>query len=309
MPLSPQELKSKMGSGLLSFPVTHFDDDLEFAEAPYREHVSWLSSYDAATLFAAGGTGEYFSLGQDEFPRIVRAAVEAADGRCPVVAGCGVNTRRAIADAKAAEAAGADGLLLLPTYLMGGTQEGQYAHAKAVCDAVSIGVVVYNRATSVLTAETVARLAEACPNLIGFKDGVGEIDLVTRIRATLGDRLVYVGGMPTHELFASAYDAAGFSTYSSAVFNFVPELALTFFAALRAGDTATMDRILHRFFYPFADIRDRVAGYPVSLIKGGLTAVGRAAGPVRPPLVGATEKDIADLAAVIRAASEFSTAA
>ncbi|MDF1790420.1 MAG: 5-dehydro-4-deoxyglucarate dehydratase [Thalassobaculaceae bacterium] len=309
MPLSPQELKLKMGTGLLSFPVTHFDRNLEFAETPYREHVAWLSSYDAATLFAAGGTGEYFSLGQDEFPRIVRAAVEAAGGRCPVVAGCGVNTRRAIADAKAAEAAGADGILLLPTYLMGGTQAGQYAHAKAVCDAVSIGVVVYNRATSVLKAETVARLAEACPNLIGFKDGVGEIDLVTRIRATLGDRLVYVGGMPTHELFASAYDAAGFSTYSSAVFNFVPELALTFFAALRAGDTATMDRILHRFFYPFADIRDRVAGYPVSLIKGGLKAVGRDPGSVRPPLVGASEKDVADLAAVIQAAADFSTAA
>lgn len=309
MPMSPQELKAKMGSGLLSFPVTHFDANQEFAEGPYREHVAWLSSYDAATLFAAGGTGEYFSLGQDEFPWIIGAAVAAAEGRCPVVAGCGVNTRRAVADAKAAEAAGADGVLLLPTYLMGGTQEGQYAHVKAVCDAVSIGVVVYNRATSVLKAETVARLAEACPNLIGFKDGVGEIDLVTRIRATLGDRLIYVGGMPTHELFASAYDAAGFSTYSSAVFNFVPELALSFYAALRAGDHGTMDRILHSFFYPFADIRDRVAGYPVALIKGGLKAVGRDPGSVRPPLVNPTEKDVADLAAVIRNAASFSSAA
>lgn len=309
MPMSPQELKSKMGTGLLSFPVTHFDRNLQFAEAPYRDHVAWLSSFDAATLFAAGGTGEYFSLGQDEFPTIIRTAVEAAEGRCPVVAGCGVNTRRAIAEARAAEAAGADGVLLLPTYLMGGTQEGQYAHVKAVCDSVAIGVIVYNRATSVLTAETVQRLSDACPNLIGFKDGVGEIDLVTRIRATLGDRLVYIGGMPTHELFASAYDAAGFSTYSSAVFNFVPELALTFYNALRAGDRSTMDRILHGFFYPFADIRDRVAGYPVSLIKGGLKAVGRDPGPVRPPLVNATEKDIADLASVIRAIEPMGSAA
>jgi len=309
MALSPQDLKARMGSGLLSFPVTHFDEALEFAEGPYRDHVAWLSSFDAATLFAAGGTGEYFSLGQDEVPRIVRAAVEAAGGRCPVVAGAGVNTRRAIADATAAEAAGADGILLLPTYLMAGTQEGQYAHVKAVCDAVSIGVVVYNRATSVLTAETVARLATECPNLIGFKDGVGEIDLVTRIRATLGDRLVYVGGMPTHELFAAAYDAAGVSTYSSAVFNFVPELALAFYAALRAGDRAAMDAILHGFFYPFADIRDRVAGYPVSLIKGGLTAIGRDPGPVRPPLVRPTDRDVADLSAVIHRAASIGAAA
>lgn len=299
MPLSPQELKARMATGLLSFPVTHFDDALEFAPQPYQDHVSWLASYDAATLFAAGGTGEYFSIGQDEFPDIIRAAVEATDGRCPVVAGCGVNTARAIADARAAEEAGADGLLLLPTYLMAGTQAGQMAHVKAVCQSVSIGVVVYNRATSVLTADSVARLADECPNLIGFKDGVGEIDLVTRMRTMLGDRLVYVGGMPTHELFAAAYDAAGFSTYSSAVFNFVPELALKFYAAMRAGDRAVMDDILKNFFYPFANIRDRVPGYPVSLIKGGLHAVGRDAGAVRPPLSTATDKDIADLAAVI----------
>jgi len=309
MPLTPDQLKTRMGSGLLSFPVTHFDTALEFAEAPYRAHVEWLSSFDAATLFAAGGTGEYFSIGQDEYPRIIRAAVEAAAGRCPVVAGCGVNTRRAIADARAAEAAGADGLLLLPTYLMAGTQAGQYAHVKAVCDAVSIGVVVYNRASSILTADTVARLAEACPNLIGFKDGVGEIDLVIRIRASLGDRLVYVGGMPTHELFAAAYDAAGFSTYSSAVFNFVPELALDFYRAMRAGDRGEMDRLLHAFYYPFADIRDRVAGYPVALIKGGLKAVGRDPGPVRPPLVDPSDRDVDDLATAIRAAGVSSIAA
>mgnify|MGYP003113989974 FL=1 len=299
MPLSPQELKARMATGLLSFPVTHFDDALKFAPKPYQDHVSWLASYDAATLFAAGGTGEYFSIGQDEFPTIIRAAVEAADGRCPVVAGCGVNTARAIADARAAEAAGADGLLLLPTYLMAGTQAGQMAHVKAVCQSVSIGVVVYNRATSVLTADSVARLAEECPNLIGFKDGVGEIDLVTRIRTMLGDRLVYVGGMPTHELFAAAYDAAGFSTYSSAVFNFVPELALKFYAAMRSGDRAVMDNILKSFFYPFANIRDRVPGYPVSLIKGGLRAIVRDPGAVRPPLSAATDKDVEELAAVI----------
>lgn len=300
MPLSPPDLKTKMGSGLLSFPVTHFDAELKFAPAPYQEHVDWLSSYDAATLFAAGGTGEYFSIGQEEYPSIIRAAVEAADGRCPVVAGCGVNTVRAIADARAAEAAGADGLLVLPSYLMAGTQEGQFAHVKAVCDAVSIGVVVYNRGTCRLSAGTIARLAEVCPNLIGFKDGIGEIDLITRIRAELADRLVYVGGMPTHELFASAYDGIGFSTYSSAVFNFVPELALDFYRALRAGDRVTTDRILREFFYPFAEIRDRVPGYAVSLIKGGLRAVGRDPGPVRPPLSTARDSDVAELLNVIK---------
>lgn len=299
MALSPAELKQRMASGLLSFPVTCFNAALEFEPDSYARHVDWLASFDAATLFAAGGTGEYFSIDKDEYPSVISRAVEAAAGRCPVVAGCGVSTRRAIADAKAAETAGADGILLLPTYLMAGPQEGQWAHVKAVCDAVSIGVVVYNRATCRLSAETIARLAETCPNLIGFKDGIGEIDLVIRIRTLLGDRLTYVGGMPTHELYATAYHGAGFDTYSSAVFNFVPELALDFYRALNAGDGTRTDQLLKSFFYPFSEIRDRVPGYAVSLIKGGLTAIGRDSGPVRPPLTTATDFDIADLAGVI----------
>ena len=76
MSLSPQKLKARMATGLLSFPVTHFDRDLKFAPKSYQDHVSWLASYDAAALFAAGGTGEYFSLGQDEFPAIIRAAAQ-----------------------------------------------------------------------------------------------------------------------------------------------------------------------------------------------------------------------------------------
>lgn len=64
-----------------------------------------------------------------------------------------------------------------------------------------------------------------CPNLIGFKDGSGDIALVRQITARMGDRLTYLGGMPTAELFAESYLGAGFTTYSSAVFNFVPALA------------------------------------------------------------------------------------
>lgn len=79
-----EELKKVLGAGLLSFPVTHFDAEGKFNAKSYGEHVNWLSGYDAATLFAAGGTGEFFSLAPEEIPQIVRVAKEAA-GKTPIV--------------------------------------------------------------------------------------------------------------------------------------------------------------------------------------------------------------------------------
>lgn len=298
--MNPQELKTRLGSGLLSFPVTHFDQNGKFARDSYQRHVEWLSGYDAAGLFAAGGTGEFFSLAPSELPAITRAAKEAA-GDTPIVSGCGYGTEIAVSIAKEAEAAGADGLLLLPHYLIDAPQEGLYAHAKAVCDAVSIGVMIYNRDNAIYKADTVARLCDACPNLIGFKDGSGEMGLVRQITSTVGDRLTYLGGMPTAELFAEAYLAAGFTTYSSAVFNFVPELAIDFYKAVRAHDTRTCESYLKQFFYPFMALRSRAPGYAVSLVKAGVRLQGFDAGSVRSPLMDPTKAEEAELAELIAA--------
>ena len=299
--MNPNELKKAVGSGLLSFPVTHFDQDLTFDEAKYRSHVEWLAGYDAAALFAAGGTGEFFSLNPSEIPQVVRAA-KAAAGNTPIISGTGYGTSLAVEIARAAEKAGADGLLLLPPYLMFAEQAGLIAHVKAVCQAVGIGVIVYNRDNAVLTAESLARLTDACPNLIGFKDGVGDVDKVIEITTTLKDRLVYVGGMPTHEVYAQAYFAAGVTTYSSAVFNFVPTLAQRFYSALRTGDQPTVDDILKRFFFPLVALRNRRKGYAVSMIKAGLRVLGKDPGPVRPPLTDLTAEEMAVLEKIVSAA-------
>ncbi|WP_018700965.1 5-dehydro-4-deoxyglucarate dehydratase [Amorphus coralli] len=298
--MEPTTLKAALGNGLLSFPVTPFGADGEFNEEPYRDHVGWLSGFGASALFAAGGTGEFFSLAPEEVPRIVRAA-KAAAGDTPIIAGCGYGTRIAVPLAQASEEAGADGVLLLPHYLIDGSQEGLFQHVKAVCDAVSMGVIVYNRDNSILTAATLARLCDACPNLIGFKDGSGDIGLVRQITAMLGDRLTYMGGMPTAELFAEAYLGAGFTTYSSAVFNFVPQLAQDFHTALRAGDRIRTEQILCDFFYPFMDIRNREKGYAVAAIKAGVRLVGYDVGPVRPPLSDLTAEEEDMLAGLINA--------
>lgn len=296
--MDPAALKRHLAGGLLSFPVTPFDRAGAFAPDVYRDHVGWLSGFGASVLFAAGGTGEFFSLAPEEVPAIVRAAKSAA-GDVPIVSGCGYGSRIAVPLAQAAEAAGADGILLLPHYLIEAPQAGLFAHVKAVCDAVRIGVVVYNRDNSILAPATIARLAEACPNLVGFKDGSGDTGLVRQVTAGLGDRLAYVGGMPTAELFAEAYLGAGVSTYSSAVFNFAPELAQRFYRALRAGDRATTDALLRDFFYPFMEIRNRAKGYAVAAIKAGVRLAGFDVGPVRSPLTDLTQEETDALAALI----------
>lgn len=296
--MEPQDIKTRLGSGLLSFPVTHFDAQGAFLPDSYQSHIEWLAGYDAPVLFAAGGTGEFFSLTPGEIPSIVAAAKEAA-GQTAIVSGSGYGTEIAIEIARGAEKAGADGILLLPHYLIDAPQAGLYAHVRRVCQSVGIGVMVYNRDNAVLRPDTLARLCEACPNLVGFKDGTGDIGLVREVTAKLGDRLTYLGGMPTAELFAEAYLGAGFTTYSSAVFNFVPALAVKFYKALRQGERAACEKILLEFFYPFMAIRDRQKGYAVSAIKAGVRLQGFAAGKVRSPLCDLTAKEEAMLDALI----------
>lgn len=297
--MNPSELARKIGEGLLSFPVTHFKQDLTFDETLYREHISWLLKFKPAGLFAAGGTGEFFSMGLGEFKQVVKAAVDETDGRVPVLAGCGYGTAIAKELAKSAEDAGADGILLLPPYLVNSEPAGLAAHVEAVCASTSLGVIVYNRDNAVMDDVTLAKLCDRCPNLIGFKDGYGDIELMTRIYARLGDRLIYIGGLPTAETFALPYLEMGVTTYSSAIFNFVPQFAQDFYAAVRKRDHEKVYAGLREFVLPYIGIRNRRKGYAVSIVKAGLNAIGRPAGPVRPPLVDLTQTELEELTKLI----------
>jgi len=297
--MSPQEMASKIGSGLLSFPVTHFDETLGFDEASYRAHCAWLLEHEVAGLFAAGGTGEFFSLSHAEVTSVVAAAAAETAGRVPVISGCGYGTAIATDMARAVERVGADGILLLPPYLIGAKQEGLAAHVEAVCKATNLGVIVYNRDNAVVNEETLARLCERNPNLVGFKDGVGDVELMMRIYCKLGDRLTYIGGLPTAETFAPAYLEMGVTTYSSAIFNFLPDWALGFYRAVRARDPEAIKRELNAFVLPYIALRNRGKGYAVSIVKAGVEAIGRPAGPVRPPLTDLTPAEKSELAALI----------
>jgi len=299
--MTPSELKHIISSGLLSFPVTDFDRQGDFLPSSYISRLEWLMPYGASALFAAGGTGELFSLTAAEHTQVVRTAVTTCRGRVPIIAGAGGPTRVAIAQAQQAETLGAHGILLLPHYLTEASQEGLAEHIAAVCKSVAFGVIVYNRGTCRLTAETLLNLADRCPNLIGFKDGVGEIELMVSIRRKLGDRLAYLGGLPTAEVFAAAYKALGVPVYSSAVFNFLPRTAMDFYHAMARDDHATVGRMLDQFFLPYLAIRNRRAGYAVSIVKAGARIVGHDAGPVRPPLTDLLPDEVAQLQSLIHA--------
>lgn len=294
-----QQAKTALSSGLLSFPITDFGEDGSFDERGYRARLEWLMPYGASALFAAGGTGEGFSLGIAEHERVVRTAVETCGDHTPIIGSAAHGTAIAIEMARNSERAGAAAILLLPHYLTEASQAGIVEHVIAVCRSVEIGVILYNRNVCRLDGDSIARIADACPNFIGFKDGLGDIELMMGVRSRLCDRITYLGGLPTAEVYAAAYRAMGVPVYSSAVFNFIPGTAMTFYKAIASGDEETTSRLIRDFFMPYLKIRNSGQGYAVSIVKAGARIVGKGAGKVRPPLLDLTAEQEAQLARLI----------
>lgn len=295
------KIKSSLEDGLLSFPITDFDEQGNFKADTYAARIEWFVGHDVSSVFVAGGTGEFFSLTATEYEQIVNIAVKVVAERVPVISSVGRSVKEAIAFAKIAEQAGVHALLLFPPYLTECPQDGVYEYAKTILDNTTLPVIYYNRGNGVLSAPYIEKLAAACPNLIGLKDGTGNMqDLNDTIR-TVGKRLSYIGGVPTAEIIAEAYLSIGVNTYSSAAFNFVPELANKFYKSLRSGDIATVTRITKEFYIPLVRLRSKKNGYAVSLIKAGATLIGKTAGNVRAPLTMPTDAEVAELKKIIAA--------
>src|ERR1700730_7331987 len=127
---TPQELKQIVSEGLLSFPVTDFDEQGDFRADTYAERLEWLSPYGATALFAAGGTGGFFSLTKSDYSNVISPAAETCKAKVPILAGAGGPTRVAIEYAQEAERLRANGVLLMPHYLTEASQEGIAAHVE-----------------------------------------------------------------------------------------------------------------------------------------------------------------------------------
>ena len=302
MTSAPLAARLGIPSGPLFFPVTAYGPDGEVDLDAYRAHVRRGVEAGAAAVFACCGTGEFHALAPEEFEACVRAAVEETADRVPVVAGAGYGTALAVRYARLAEAAGADGLLAMPPYLVIAGQDGLLRHYREVATATSLPVIVYQRDNAVFTPETVVELART-DGIIGFKDGLGDLDLMQRIisavRTEVPGDFLYFNGLPTAEQTQLAYRGIGITLYSSAVFCFAPEIALAFYEAHKTGDDTTANRLLDGFYRPFVELRAQGRGYAVALVKAGVRLRGLEVGEVRPPLHEPGEDHVKQLAQII----------
>ncbi|WP_460798796.1 5-dehydro-4-deoxyglucarate dehydratase [Microbacterium sp. GXF0217] len=290
--------------GILFFPVTPFTPEGSIEHELLARHVDRGVEAGAGGVFPACGTGEFHALSASEAAAVTRTAAAAVAGRVPVIAGAGGPLGHAIEVARAAADAGADGLLVLPPYLVGGTQAGLIAYVEAIAAASDLPVIVYHRGTAQYSVDAMRTLA-ANPKVVGFKDGTGDIgttQLIVRAVAETGrSDFAFFNGLLTAELTQGAYRGIGVPLYSSAAFAMIPEVANAFYRAYTDGDEARRLQILDAFYRPLVDLRDETPGFGVSLIKTGLRLGGLAVGSVRAPLVDPTPAQEARLAEILEA--------
>ncbi|MGK2867104.1 MAG: 5-dehydro-4-deoxyglucarate dehydratase [Mycobacterium sp.] len=290
--------------GVLFFPVTPFTESGDVDVDALAAHLTKGLEAGPGGIFIACGTGEFHAIDEDEFRVIVATAVKVVAGRVPVYAGAGGSVAQSKRFAVAAQEAGADGLLLLPPYLVEVPQPGLVDFVAAVAGATDLPVIVYNRNNAKFTEASAVAVAKI-PNVIGFKDGTGNFDQVARIVAAVTTQVdpdfLFFNGLPTAETTQLAFRAIGVPLYSSATFAFAPDLALAFYNSLESGNTELTNALLNAFFIPLVQLRDTVPGYAVSLVKAGVTMEGVPAGTVRPPLVMPHADDLAQLSSIIAA--------
>ena len=294
--------------GVLFFPITPYTASGDVDPGLMKEHVASRLDHHPGGVFAACGTGEFHALSVAEVGTVVSAAVSAAGGRTPVLGGTGGPLGHAIGCAKTAADAGAEGLLVLPPYLVNAPADGLIRYVEAIADATELPLIVYHRANAQLSPATMTRLA-VNPKVVGFKDGVGDIGItqlvVLAVRDAGRDDFQFFNGLLTAELTQAAFRAIGVPLYSSAVFAMAPEIATGFYTAYAAGDDRRREELLRGFYRPLVALRDQVPGYAVSLIKAGVRQGGLPAGGVRAPLVDPSPEHEAALADLLAQGREL----
>ena len=190
----------------------------------------------SGALVPVGTTGESATLSHTEHREAVSLCLEAAKGRVPVIAGCGSNsTAEAIGLVQHAKEEGADAVLTVCPYYNKPDQEGLFAHFKAINDAVSIPIILYNvpgRTSCDLKPETVGRLSQL-ENVVGIKDATGDLSRVTLHRQLAGDDFIQLSGDDPSALGFCAMGGAGGISVTA---NVAPELSAKLYAAVRDGD-------------------------------------------------------------------------
>lgn len=267
-------------AGLTVALVTPLKDG-QIDEDALRKLVDFQVEAGTETVSPVGTTGESPTLTHEEHERVISIVCEQAAGRINVMAGTGSNsTAEAIRLTKFAKGAGADAALLVAPYYNKPTQEGFFQHYKAVSESVDIPIVLYNipgRTAKNVEAETVARIAEACPNVVAVKESTGSMDQASQT-LSLSDLTVLSGD----DSLTLPLLALGGSGVVSVVGNIVPQDVRSMIAAWNAGEIAKAQEIHHKLFPLCRDLLG-IATNPIP-IKEAMAELGRDTGEVRLPM-------------------------
>lgn len=288
--------------GVLAFPITPYDGAGAVDLDGVRANARWLAASGINALVAPSGTGELFSLSPDECAAIVAATVEAVADRIPVVAGVGFGPRIGADLARRAERDGAAGVLVLPPYYAHPDPDALIGYYREIADATVLGVLVYARDGAALGADQLERLAREVPNVIGFKDGRGDVRLFQRLREHLSDRLgrdrlMWLAG--AGDDLVAPYYAVGAEGFTSSLACFWPEASLELHRLARGVDRRALAEFHRRVVRPFYDVRQRRRGFEVAVMKAAMHILGHPSGPVRAPLANLSDEEGRELRVIL----------
>jgi 4-hydroxy-tetrahydrodipicolinate synthase len=279
--------------------VTPMHDDGSVDYPALRRLIDWHVAEGTACIGVVGTTGESPTVSIEENCEIIRAAVEHAAGRVPIMAGAGANsTSEAIEMTRFAAQVGADCTLQVVPYYNKPTQEGIYRHFRAIAEAVDLPVVLYNvpgRTVADMQVETTLRLAQV-PGIVGIKDATGNLDRAAwLIKQAPAGFSIYSGDDPT----AIGLMLLGGHGNVSVTANVAPRAMAELCAAAIAGDARGARAIhlkllaLHRHLF--------VESNPIP-VKWALARMGRIGPALRLPLVPLSTSHHAALEAALREA-------
>ncbi|HEY8412652.1 MAG TPA: 5-dehydro-4-deoxyglucarate dehydratase [Pyrinomonadaceae bacterium] len=293
--MHPNTLRNKL-SGVIAFPITPFKDDLSLDLPGLHVNLNKLLEHPVSGIVAAGGTGEMYSLTPAEYLRVIELTALAVEDRVPVIAGVGFGQRLGVEMAQAAEKAGADGVLVFPPYYPQADDDGMFEYYRSISQATRLGTIVYSRDWARFTPAMVERLT-ALPNLIGWKDGHGDLRQLQTIMHRVGERLVWIGG--AGDDLIGVYYRIGIRAFSSSIATVAPALSLKLHELATADDGEGLRELLESCVIPLYELRSRRKGYEVSAMKAMMDLIGLNGGPVRPPLVNVTAHEVDELRTIL----------
>ncbi len=276
-----EEAKAKL-RGSIAPVITPFKEDYEIDFEAMKGLIEYQIENGSHGISVTGTTGEPSSLSMEERERVMELAIKTAAGRVPVVPGTGsVNQKEALRLTRAAQDMGADAALVIVPYYVKPNQKALYEHFKTIANSVDIPIIIYNipgRTATDMAPETMARLKEDCPNIIGCKESNKDFEHANHIMHLCGrDFLLYSG----IELLCYPMLAIGGAGYVSATANVAPKEVAKLYDMWVAGDVqGAMD--MHYKLLPLNDVLFRDTN-PVPM-KAALGMMGKVKPIVRPPL-------------------------